>query len=729
MSATVLSAVVNGTVLSLILVAVLELVLRVLRNRLWNASTRFASWLAVLCITITLPLVYLRVPFSPPTDSVQAESLSNVRAALFEGNVPAVLPFPQEMTLPQADQNRTLWDSFVSGVEIPPGPWAGWVLALWAVAGGLMLLRLPVSYAWLYRRRASAEPTSLSSRARAWMVRCGSTRRVRVAVSQHVAGPVAIGPFRPVILIPAELINKLGDEQLEQVGLHEAAHLARWDDAWLLVQRIVTAIFVLNPVVHWIAARLDIERELACDDAVVAATGQARNYAECLTRVAELANGLAGSPLAASAVENRSVLERRLDMLLDKNRNPRRHLFKMRLAAVLPLILLGFAITLAAPHWLAFARPPAETVSPATKAGEARAQSVPDSAKAEAQENLNRGVEAFNSGDLDAAVNYFGRASQLDPGLTVAGLYHATAYAAMYNPRVPETRDNSNRAIRILEDVLVKEPMNIEAVIGLGVIYQSRGELRTAREQFLKAAELQPSSPAISYSVGALDWVLLRDAAAPPTPREKLDLIEEGLRYVDHALALNSRYHDAMAYKNLLLREKAKLAASPEEERQLTVEANGWFNKALDALKEVRDLNFAQPKLPSVVALALRFSGPAAPPPPPPPPPGRAGQAPSPGTPNLRRIGGDIAQANLISQVQPVYPAAARASRIQGVVLLQATISKEGTVRDLRAISGHPLLTDAAIEAVKQWQYKPVLLNGQPIDFITTVTVNFTFSQ
>jgi protein TonB len=111
-----------------------------------------------------------------------------------------------------------------------------------------------------------------------------------------------------------------------------------------------------------------------------------------------------------------------------------------------------------------------------------------------------------------------------------------------------------------------------------------------------------------------------------------------------------------------------------------------------------------------------------APPPPPPPPPPPAALPP-------QRIGGDVAQANLISAPKPQYPQLARSARVQGVVLLQATISKEGTIQDLRVISGHPLLNEAALEAVRQWRYKPQMLNNQPIEVITTITVNFTFAQ
>ena len=78
------------------------------------------------------------------------------------------------------------------------------------------------------------------------------------------------------------------------------------------------------------------------------------------------------------------------------------------------------------------------------------------------------------------------------------------------------------------------------------------------------------------------------------------------------------------------------------------------------------------------------------------------------------------------SRNTPRWP---RAARVQGVVLLNATISKEGTIKDLKVISGHPLLNQAAMEAVRQWRYKPQMLNGQPIEVITTITVNFTFQQ
>jgi protein TonB len=95
-------------------------------------------------------------------------------------------------------------------------------------------------------------------------------------------------------------------------------------------------------------------------------------------------------------------------------------------------------------------------------------------------------------------------------------------------------------------------------------------------------------------------------------------------------------------------------------------------------------------------------------------------------TPQRVRVSQGVTQGLLIKKVQPNYPPLARQARIQGPVLLQAEISKDGTIENLRLISGHPMLAPSAIEAVKQWRYKPYILNGEPVEVETQITVNFT---
>ena len=107
--------------------------------------------------------------------------------------------------------------------------------------------------------------------------------------------------------------------------------------------------------------------------------------------------------------------------------------------------------------------------------------------------------------------------------------------------------------------------------------------------------------------------------------------------------------------------------------------------------------------------------------PPPPPPPKAA-------TPQRIRVGGQVEAAKLIFNPTPEYPPLAKMARIQGTVRLEAIISKDGTIQDLKVLSGHPLLVKSALDAVKQWRYQPTLLNGEPVEVVTEIDVNFTLA-
>ncbi|MGC1684007.1 MAG: energy transducer TonB, partial [Candidatus Acidiferrales bacterium] len=90
------------------------------------------------------------------------------------------------------------------------------------------------------------------------------------------------------------------------------------------------------------------------------------------------------------------------------------------------------------------------------------------------------------------------------------------------------------------------------------------------------------------------------------------------------------------------------------------------------------------------------------------------------------RVGGNVQSAKMIRQVQPVYPQIAKTAHVQGTVLLHAIISKDGSVQELQYVSGPPLLMKAAMDAVREWRYQPTLLNGEPVEVETTVSVIFT---
>jgi len=112
-----------------------------------------------------------------------------------------------------------------------------------------------------------------------------------------------------------------------------------------------------------------------------------------------------------------------------------------------------------------------------------------------------------------------------------------------------------------------------------------------------------------------------------------------------------------------------------------------------------------------------------------PPPPPAVKEAPKAVTPKSIRVGGNVQSAKLIRQPKPQYPQLAKQARIQGTVRFNAVIGKDGTIQNLTLVSGHPLLVPSAQEAVRQWVYQPTLLNGEAVEVVTTIDVNFTLSQ
>jgi beta-lactamase regulating signal transducer with metallopeptidase domain len=332
-----LTAMVNGGLLGVAVTLAVWLVLRLALGRVLNAATRYVVWWATLVLIVLLPLLFLPVREKPGTDEtlprrapLHANPLTIAAPRGQFGLSPAFRPvsrFPETFTPPrQSPKPRPQLR-----VEIR---WTQWLLAAWLLSAALLLGRLALSWLLLQRHSARAfhVPPEIQSRCAQWLATVGARRRdVRVAGSLDLATPVAVGPRQPSILIPAQLLDALDPDELDQIGLHEAAHLARWDDYALLVQRTLEALFALHPVVRWIARQIDLEREIACDDRVIASLGRPLSYATCLTRVVEL-SGSRRSLVAAAAAEDRSHLARRVDMLLDRARHTGTRLLTPHLA-------------------------------------------------------------------------------------------------------------------------------------------------------------------------------------------------------------------------------------------------------------------------------------------------------------------------------------------------------------------------------------------------------------
>jgi tetratricopeptide (TPR) repeat protein len=223
-------------------------------------------------------------------------------------------------------------------------------------------------------------------------------------------------------------------------------------------------------------------------------------------------------------------------------------------------------------------------------------------AKLQARDNLNKGVRAFREAHYENAVKFFQQAVQLDPELTTAEIYLATAYAQQYVPggRGEDNDKNAQMAIQTFEKVLQRDPNNINAVAGLASIYYNLGQNDTAqiqksREYYMKYALLDSMNPVPFYTIAVLDWLVVYDKNNTAPKEEQLKTIDEGLEYIDKALALNPDYDDAMSYKNLLYRQKADRAANDDEKKKLTELADEWFNKSMETRKKNAEKNKAIP--------------------------------------------------------------------------------------------------------------------------------------
>jgi hypothetical protein len=241
----VVDCLVEGTLIAIFA----GLVLGALRQR--NSGTRFAVWFSALMAIATLPFL---------------------GSALWShgAGVPAETAGPPAITL--------------------PGSWAVYWLSAWAAIAIWFLMGVAGGLWHLYVLRKSCVPVDVAGLdpfVRETIERNQSSRPATLCTSDLVRVPTAIGFVKPVIAVPAWVMNELSADELNQILLHELAHLRRWDDWTNLAQKVVRALFFFHPAVWWIEKRVCLEREMACDDAVIAETASPRAYAECLTHLAE----------------------------------------------------------------------------------------------------------------------------------------------------------------------------------------------------------------------------------------------------------------------------------------------------------------------------------------------------------------------------------------------------------------------------------------------------------
>jgi TonB family protein len=485
-------------------------------------------------------------------------------------------------------------------------------------------------------------------------------------LSGEVSSPVTFGFLKPVILLP-DAFPALDAPLREAIVWHEAMHVWRRDWLFTIAEELVRAVLWFHPAIWWLLSEIQLAREQAVDESVVEVTRAREHYVDALLAIAGTPPRLDLAP--APLFLRKRHLKQRVVSILEEIRMSRTRMIS-GLAA-------GVAI-LAASCWFVTGVFPLEGAP----------QAFHDAPGVTVETN---GAKMLHR----TGVNY--PAAAIAKGIqgTVVVQAKLDADGTVLDASVVSGPDELRKSA-------------LQSVLGWHFAQENGGGTRLVSVAF----ELPKNPPLAAQPltvVGGLGPTgvptgISRTGTVPPIPRTVHSITISGLS--DDA-------RDALLAR-LPVHEGDTL--TPELDLQLTQAAT-----AFDAHLRVTQA-ISGPDRSVQILISPEGQGGAlaiAPPPPPQPPP----------PPGSVRMGSAVEQANLVSQTPPVYPPLAKAARVQGAVTFQALIGKDGHVETLQLISGPPLLVKAAEDAVQQWVYKPTMLNGNPVEVVTTVSVNFTLSQ
>ena len=303
--------------------------LRVLRKQ--SSGTRFAVWFLALVAVAALPVL---------------------------------AAFGRGQTIWVAGMSPGAWGSMRPAINIP-ARWTVVIFVIWFFGACLAVARLGVGFWRLRTLRQSCgaiDLTDLDPTVRKTIETIAASGRITIATSDAVRVPAAIGFWKSTIVLPTWVLRELLPEDLNVILLHEFAHLRRGDDWTNLIQKIVGAVFFFHPAVWWIDNRLSVEREMACDDAVLAETSNPHGYATCLVSLLEksLAHRLEKSfgdkrwSMAQAAIDRAREASLRLARILDANRPMATRVWKPALGIVGAFSLICLAVLPVAPQFVGF---------------------------------------------------------------------------------------------------------------------------------------------------------------------------------------------------------------------------------------------------------------------------------------------------------------------------------------------------------------------------------------
>jgi beta-lactamase regulating signal transducer with metallopeptidase domain len=318
---TAVTRIVNSLPEGILLVLVAGAVLRVLPKQ--NSRTRFAVWFLALLAVTSLPFI----------GRAGNGMVHEVTGSAFSIGLPAA--------------------------------WAAVLFGLWLLAASVAIVRVGVGLWHLRTLRRSCTVVDVaeldpSLRETISELLAGSPalvkRPVTIATSEQIRVPAALGLWKPMIVLPAWTLREVAASDLSIVLRHEFAHLRRWDDWTNLVQKIARAVFFFHPAVWWIENRLTVEREMACDDAVVAEIENPKDYANCLVSLMEKSVAQRGWTMAQALVHRAREASLRLAQILDRNRPAATQVSRPVMGLICGLVVLCVTAASYAPQFVTFDR-------------------------------------------------------------------------------------------------------------------------------------------------------------------------------------------------------------------------------------------------------------------------------------------------------------------------------------------------------------------------------------
>jgi TonB family protein len=502
--------------------------------------------------------------------------------------------------------------------------------------------------------------------------RLGIARHVAIVESAIVQVPAVVGWLRPAIVVPASAIAGLSPAQFEAILAHELAHVRRADYLVNGLQCVVETLLFYHPAVWWISRQIRIEREHCCDDVAAELCADRLGYARALVSLEELRAAPSSLVVAATGGDLLHRVRRLVDP--DRTATPR-----WSGGVCMTLILTAALVIVSGASGQLQGTPASEPTAPRqTQVADAPPQTVRTTSATTARARTEAGPSgaAARARSKDAASGVQATTTRDPKRPAISGTILDAHNGVIPGASVSLTRSGSREVVATMMTGSDGGFAFDGVPSGSYELTVTRMGFRTSRLS-LNLREGQSAVTVIRLEVGSLSETVTIYADRPPTagtqtsptpgtwPRTAADYFDAAKMYF----------------------QQGRLA-----------EAEAMTTRALELVRAA---------IPAATTAAISTSGPTA-------------------TTGPLRVGGAIREPRRIHYVDPVYPPIARAAAVSGTVIIDATLAADGTVRDARVLRSQPLLDQAALDAVRAWQYSPTLLNGRPVEVVMTVTVTFS---